>query len=410
MLSLLVRNVRASSPTKVTANIGRRKIQHHHNSISSLSTSTRYSIQPISFHFNRRNSTIPNVNNDTIQSPKFEREGVDFQVNEEGGKKGEDHPSSQVGDDLDKWEKTRDIEFKINWVVDIIEKSGEKGAEKLVDSNTLISATYYLFLGSKNINRFLSNKDNNNNEKLKKYRNSYDLIRPMLDLPIQIIKFKNVIEKRFYQNYILNSIGRMGDENMMTKYYLKNFDLRTNQGEVVENDDFKVHPDIFTYNTLINHYSKFGLEDKMLSSLGEMSKNGVAPDNITLTEVAKYYADSGREIEMVSWFDEFYKRGVEPDTTSYNVVIHYYCRRGNEHKMTEWLNRMQNSGRQIDLATFNMILYLYSNKLRDEEKTSQWMAQLSNFPFKADTGRKKKFISIERLYSLFSSKKLHSIN
>ncbi|KAL0382560.1 UNVERIFIED_CONTAM: hypothetical protein Scaly_0543300 [Sesamum calycinum] len=88
------------------------------------------------------------------------------------------------------------------------------------------------------------------------------------------------------------------------------------------------HPDIVTYNMLIDRYCKEGRLKDAVYLYNIMFRRGVVPDMITYTALIYGLCKGGNVREAHRLFQLMVHRGLKPDAVSYNTLIYGYCKEG----------------------------------------------------------------------------------
>lgn len=129
-----------------------------------------------------------------------------------------------------------------------------------------------------------------------------------------------------------------------------------------------------TYGTLINAYSKGGLERESLVWLGEMYKHGVKPDEVTMGTVVQTYKKSGEFHKAEDFFRRWsVEMGYAPrdqrsySLYTYNTLIDTYGKAGLLGEASNAFAQMLSQGIVPDTVTFNTMIHICGSHERFEE-------------------------------------------
>ncbi|KAA8910558.1 hypothetical protein FN846DRAFT_939067 [Sphaerosporella brunnea] len=186
-------------------------------------------------------------------------------------------------------------------------------------------------------------------------------------------------------------------------------------------EEYKLKPDVISYNTLINGHAKVGDLDGAARRVQEMLDVGLKPDLTTYNIILKMFASRGDVAGAENIFDSIVQSGFELDTYSYqalaaayveakdllkadtllahiadhsfdksptpiwNTVISAHAARGEEHKVTELLKVMAEKGVPFDYYTYGIVLHSLctAGKMEAAESTLEYIKD-SGFHLSSD--------------------------
>lgn len=142
-------------------------------------------------------------------------------------------------------------------------------------------------------------------------------------------------------------------------------------GEMVSK---RIAPENYTYNTLIDVYSKAGFTEGALLWLGKMYKQGLQPDEVTVGIVIQTYKAAGQvgkaEQFFKTWSSGNFGGEKHHSLYPYNALIDTYGKTGQFKEASETFDRMLSEGIVPNTVTFNTMIHICGNHGRMEEVAS----------------------------------------
>ncbi|GAB2221814.1 hypothetical protein Drorol1_Dr00013004 [Drosera rotundifolia] len=124
------------------------------------------------------------------------------------------------------------------------------------------------------------------------------------------------------------------------------------------------HPDVVSFNTLINARFKSGPMEPnlLLKLLGEMRRSQVQPDVITYNTLLSVCSRYSNLEEAVKVCRDMEAQRCSPDLWTYNAMISVFGRCGQGSKAESLLRKLQSKGFNPDAFTYNSVLYAYARE------------------------------------------------
>lgn len=180
-----------------------------------------------------------------------------------------------------------------------------------------------------------------------------------------------------HYNIILRTLGRARKWDLMGSLW----------NEMKPNG---ITPTNSTYGTLIDAYSKGGMNKEALVWLGEMYKQGIEPDEVTMGIVFQTYKKA-REFHKAEEFfkkwssitnDDFPEAHKCYSLYTYNMLIDTYGKAGELKQASDTFARMLREGIAPDIVTFNTMIHVCGNHGCLEEVSSLMtlMEEIRCFP------------------------------
>ena len=188
-------------------------------------------------------------------------------------------------------------------------------------------------------------------------------------------------------NIVMNAWSNSGNNQVAAR---RARELFKEMKDAYHAGDFKLKPDVITYNTVIKLIARSGIQgcvDEARSLMKEMEGEGyrinVVTCNTVMAATAKY---GGRDAvqkaeDMLNEMEELYKNGnkyVRPGEITFNILLHAYAKSKNPadvEKAEKLLNRMiersdKNNGEDTmspSIKTFATVLDAYANTGQSEK-------------------------------------------
>ncbi|XAR63465.1 hypothetical protein NMG60_11023406 [Bertholletia excelsa] len=150
----------------------------------------------------------------------------------------------------------------------------------------------------------------------------------------------------FTFNSFIGAYGKYGKIKEMEKWY-NEFQL------------MGINPDIKTFNVLITSYGKAGMYEKMISVLKFMSKRYYTPTVVTYNIVIETYGRVGNIEEMEKYFLKMKHQGMKPNSVTYCSLVNAYSKAGILKKFDSIMRQVENSDVVLDTPFFNCIISAY---------------------------------------------------
>ncbi|KAH7665800.1 HCP-like protein [Dioscorea alata] len=138
-----------------------------------------------------------------------------------------------------------------------------------------------------------------------------------------------------------------------------------------------ITPTNSTYGTLIDVFSKGGLNKEALLWLGEMYKQGMEPDEVTMGIVVQTYKKAGEFQKAEQFFKKWSSDRNDATQTrnsyglyTFNTLIDTYGKAGQLKEASDAFAQMLKEGIVPDIVTFNTIIHVSGNNGHLEEVDS----------------------------------------
>lgn len=138
-----------------------------------------------------------------------------------------------------------------------------------------------------------------------------------------------------------------------------------------------ITPTNSTYGTLIDVFSKGGLNKEALLWLGEMYKQGMEPDEVTMGIVVQTYKKAGEFQKAEQFFKKWSSDRNDATQTrnfyglyTFNTLIDTYGKAGQLKEASDAFAQMLKEGIVPDIVTFNTIIHVSGNNGQLEEVDS----------------------------------------
>lgn len=124
--------------------------------------------------------------------------------------------------------------------------------------------------------------------------------------------------------------------------------------------DMPVCPNVITYSTLMDGYSKLERFEEALGLYGEMTTKRISLDRVCYNTLLSVYVKMGRYEEIVRVSQEMDAMGVEKDTVTYNSLIHGYGKQGRFDVVACLVQDMRERGVAPSVLTYSTLIDIYS--------------------------------------------------
>ncbi|KAK1386151.1 putative pentatricopeptide repeat-containing protein, mitochondrial [Heracleum sosnowskyi] len=92
-------------------------------------------------------------------------------------------------------------------------------------------------------------------------------------------------------------------------------------------EDMKISPNVYTFNILVDAYSKSGKLDDAKEIIEMMNERGEYPNIVTYSTLMQAYCAEGQIDEALAVLDRIKIKEIRPDCCTYNILLDAYCRR-----------------------------------------------------------------------------------
>ncbi|KAL3651208.1 hypothetical protein CASFOL_004210 [Castilleja foliolosa] len=130
---------------------------------------------------------------------------------------------------------------------------------------------------------------------------------------------------------------------------------------------YKIYPDVFTYNSLVDALCKEGLVDEAEDVIQIMKQQNVAPDVISYSALIDGYCLQGRMDEARYVFDSSMAR---MNIWSYTILINGYCNKKRIDDAMHMFREMPRKGLKPNVTTYTSTFELMLDLLDTEDKNS----------------------------------------
>lgn len=245
--------------------------------------------------------------------------------------------------------KRRKIRFNFNLYAFYIEKFGNKGDFHMVESllNELKNKQYTL-------NIVIYNILIRNYGAYKKYKEMEMYYKEMIKEGIQ--------PDNITYNILINQYSQSNKTLQKVHYYYNEMKKNRYNKYIDDNDDnnkSSIHPDIYTYATLIQAFGKRKEFEKVDIYLKEMEKYKIEPNIVIYNILMDIYCKNKDEDKVIFYFNEMQIHDIEPDIFSYTALITLH---GNMEKMEQvkmYIDEMKNKGISLTGETYGLLIEIY---------------------------------------------------
>lgn len=140
-----------------------------------------------------------------------------------------------------------------------------------------------------------------------------------------------------------------------------------------------VQPDITTYNTLINVFTRVGRLEEAENWLGKMKEAGVEP-NVVINGCERGSLVARAEY----WLDCMRAAGLEPNDVCYKTLILVCAKVGNAERAIEWLEEMDKQGVTQPASLFSAVVGRLSRS-RDVKSAERFVTWMTSKGLEIDT-------------------------
>jgi len=126
-------------------------------------------------------------------------------------------------------------------------------------------------------------------------------------------------------------------------------------------------PNVMTYNALVEGLCLSGEVDEAKMMMSRMRLNGLKDNVATNTSLLKGLCIVGRSDEAFKHLRVMVSRGMKPDVKAYGVVVNEYCKIGKPREAVSLLREMVTRGVKPSVSSFNAVFRV----LVDEGKTDE---------------------------------------
>ncbi|KAJ3684115.1 hypothetical protein LUZ61_013279 [Rhynchospora tenuis] len=126
-----------------------------------------------------------------------------------------------------------------------------------------------------------------------------------------------------------------------------------------------VTPDVITYNSVINGYSKLGWWKDTIRVFKDTTDRGFQPNEVTYSSTMNSMCRQGQTKEAQKLFDLMITGGV-PDVVSYGILLLGYANDGTIDDVMNILDRMQLNHVAPDYLFYSPLLATYAKNEKVE--------------------------------------------
>ncbi|CAL5413056.1 unnamed protein product [Camellia sinensis] len=143
-----------------------------------------------------------------------------------------------------------------------------------------------------------------------------------------------------------------------------------------------IGPNLVTLNTLISGYCKAGEVGKARELLEMLLQHGFKPDIFTFSSIIDGLCRVHKIEDAFDCFSEMVEWGVTPNAITYNILIRSLCIIGDVARSMKLLKKMQADGISPDVFSFNALIQSYCkmNKIEKAQKVLVTMLRLDLTP------------------------------
>ncbi|KAJ6748172.1 TETRATRICOPEPTIDE REPEAT (TPR)-LIKE SUPERFAMILY PROTEIN-RELATED [Salix purpurea] len=171
----------------------------------------------------------------------------------------------------------------------------------------------------------------------------------------------------------------------------------------------KLEPDVYTYNALMEAYSRAGFPYGAAEIFSLMRHMGCDPDRASYNIMVDAYGRAGLHEDAQAVFNEMKRLGITPTMKSHMLLLCAYSKARNVTKCEEIVNQMSESGLEPDTFVLNSMMHLYG-QLGQFEKMEEVLTAMEKGPYEADISTYNILINIygragffERMEGIFQS-------
>nr|UPT48377.1 pentatricopeptide repeat protein AaPPR4 [Agave angustifolia] len=128
-------------------------------------------------------------------------------------------------------------------------------------------------------------------------------------------------------------------------------------GEMPANN---LRPNVVTFSTLIDGYSKLERFDEALELYKEMRMLGVQLDRVCYNTLLSIYVKTGQYEEIARVCEEMEAMGIDKDTVTYNSLINGYGKQGRLDIVSFLVQDMRDRGVSPSVLTYSTLIDIYS--------------------------------------------------
>lgn len=134
-------------------------------------------------------------------------------------------------------------------------------------------------------------------------------------------------------------------------------------------EEFHIKPDVVTYSTIMNAWSKAGFLEKCKEVFNDMLKSGVEPDAHAYSILAKGYVRAQEPEKAEELLTGMIESGVPPNVVIFTTVISGWCSAGRMDYAIKIFDKMCEFGISPNLKTFETLISGYA------EAKQPWKAE-----------------------------------
>ncbi|KAG5598736.1 hypothetical protein H5410_030106 [Solanum commersonii] len=125
----------------------------------------------------------------------------------------------------------------------------------------------------------------------------------------------------------------------------------------------RIHPNIVTYNSLIDGMCKLGQWEKVRNFVSEMAVNlNICPDVCTFNIMIDGLCKEGKVADAEELMKHMVRKGVEPDIITYNTIMDGYCLCGQLDEAKRTFDIMIDKCIEHDIISYNILINGYHKK------------------------------------------------
>lgn len=149
-------------------------------------------------------------------------------------------------------------------------------------------------------------------------------------------------------------------------------------------EEFQIKPDVVTYSTIMNAWSKAGFLEKCKEVFNDMLKSGVEPDAHAYSILAKGYIRAQEPEKAEELLTAMIKSGVSPNVVIFTTVISGWCSTGRMDCSIRIFEKMCEFGVSPNLRTFETLIsgYAEAEQPWKAERVLQIMKEFNVLPKK----------------------------
>jgi pentatricopeptide repeat protein len=141
-------------------------------------------------------------------------------------------------------------------------------------------------------------------------------------------------------------------------------------------------PDVVTYTTMINVYSKD--VDKAIELFDSMKAEGISPDIQVYNLMIDVFAKGGMLEKAIDLFDSMKAEGISPNVVTYTTMTDAYSKEGLIEKAEETYAMMKRKGLKPSVSMFGALLDGYAKSGKHLSKMLRLVEEMKEFSVEPD--------------------------